>query len=122
MTQIEEYRQGARVVIEVSRLDSARDYIHVRDIARGIRKLVEGKPTQAIYNLGSGRSTTNQEVVDLLIKHCKIEVKPKIKETMREPEPIYAIQADISRIREDVGWIPKISIDNAIEDIANGSD
>jgi hypothetical protein len=45
--------------------ESAKDYVGVEDVARWIAQIaVSG--TQSIYNLASGRNTTNAEIADAL--------------------------------------------------------
>ena len=115
--QINEIKYGSRREIEVSRLDACRDYIDIRDVARAIKVLVDNKPKFDVYNIGSGISTSNKELVEMLVKGSKMVKKPRIIETSPQLEPIFAIQADISRMYDEFGWKPIFSINDAVKEI-----
>lgn len=115
--QVREVKQGRRKSIEISRLDSQRDYIHVKDIARAFRALVEGQPKRTVYNLGSGKSTTNQALVELILDNSKLVDRPAIVQTADIQEPLYASQADITRMHEEFGWLPRYTIQETIKEL-----
>ncbi len=120
LKQIERVGSGEAHTISVSRRDSRRDYVDIRDVAEAIHTLVtaETKSHSAIYNLGSGKSTSNGELIEVLLNHVELAEKPTIIETQDTPEPTYAAQADISRMKT-IGWQPKYSLDVTVEDIIN---
>lgn len=118
--QIKEIKAGHKNVIEVSRLDSRRDYINISDIASAIDLLAESDTSEIIYNVGSGTSTSNGELIDLLVKYSGLTLHPQIVETVNEKEPLLAIQANISRIRNEFGWRPQKSVEETIKEVING--
>lgn len=119
--QIKEIKSGERQVIEVSRLDSKRDYIDVHDLARAIKMLVECNPKYEIYNIGSGKATSNGELIELFLNASNLKYKPAIIETSEQPEPTVAIQADITRLQQEFGWSPSVKLDATVKEIVNAS-
>lgn len=117
--QIKELQAGDRQSLEVSRLDSRRDYIHVDDLAKAIQILVEKDPKHDVYNVGSGISTTNQELLDMVLNNSKLKTMPVIVETAHEPEPQVASQADITRIKQEFGWKPTHSLPETVKEIVD---
>lgn len=117
--QIDEYIAGDRKTLEISRKDSERDYIAVEDIATAVRALIEGNPTHGVYNIGSGVSMSNGELLQLMVSSSKIEDDPEIVETSAEPEPLVASQADIARIQQEFHWEPHYRIADIVEEIMN---
>lgn len=115
--QVNELKLGKREVIELFRLDSKRDYITVEDIASAFSVVINNSPKERVYNVGSGYGTTNGELLDLVLKYSGIKSKPKIKEMSDNPEPLVAIQADISRIVNEFNWHPSHSIEDLIREI-----
>jgi nucleoside-diphosphate-sugar epimerase len=115
--QIREIETGERAAIEISRLDAARDYINVREIATAYLSLVDGDPRHAVYNIGSGRSTTNSELIQLILDNTELATEPAIVETSGQPEPLFAGQADITRISNELGWRPKIGLEQTMKEI-----
>ena len=115
--QIDEFKNGDRAQLEISRLDSCRDYLDVRDIASAIKILVENPTSHNVYNIGSGESTSNGELLDIILKQSGIEKLPRIIEQHTTPEALVAIQADITRIKSEFGWSPQYSLEETIKDI-----
>jgi GDP-4-dehydro-6-deoxy-D-mannose reductase len=103
--------------IELSRLDSARDYVSVDDIASAFGAIIEGNPTHAVYNIGSGVSTTNGELLDMLVNSYPIKKNIHIKQTSDIVEPLVAIQADIGRLANDFGWKPQTTLNDTVREI-----
>lgn len=119
--QLQEIKNGTRVAIEVSRLDSKRDYVSINDISSAIKHLVENKPKEKVYNIGSGVSTSNGQLIELIIQNMGLYSKPKIVELSAEPEQLVAIQADISRIQKEFGWSPSFIIEDTVKEIIHGT-
>jgi nucleoside-diphosphate-sugar epimerase len=117
ISQVKDFQVGARSDVEVSRLDSKRDYINIKDVANAIATIAENDPKEGIYNIGSGVATSNGELIELILSNSKISTRPNIIETSPSPEPLVAIQADISRLKKDLGWVPKYSIEETIKEI-----
>jgi nucleoside-diphosphate-sugar epimerase len=117
--QISEVNSGQQVSIDISRRESKRDYIDIRDIAVAYKLLAEKAPQHPVYNIGSGRSTTNEELVMHIVRACGIKQSPQINETALEAEPLIANQADITRIRTELGWEPRIGISESVKDIVS---
>ena len=119
LTQLVKFKEGKPGSIEVSRLDSRRDYINVKDVASAIKVLSEKTTKFDVYNIGSAQSTSNRELITMLVKELKLDKMPDVIETSPEPEPLVANQADISRIKTDLGWEPMRTIEETIEEIIN---
>lgn len=82
-----------------------RDYVHVEDLARAhiaaFAKLsVPG--TQLFYNLGTGKPTSNREVIRAVEKATGKTVK--VVESPRRPGDPPALYADSSRAQRELGW------------------
>lgn len=117
--QIKDFQRGLTHEISLSRLDTRRDYVDIRDVARAIHSFAvsENKSHQIAQNIGSGYSTTNGELLQLLINHIELKSEPTIIETRDAPEPIYAACADISRIKNEYGWQPSYELNKTMGDI-----
>jgi UDP-glucose-4-epimerase GalE len=93
-----------------------RDYIHVTDLAdahvRALEALLAGRQVGA-YNLGTGRGTSNREVIDAVARVVGQPV-PCTAGPRRAGDPPELV-ADARRFREDFGWEPRHSdIDNVV--------
>ncbi len=121
VNQIREIKENNRERIEINRLDSLRDYISIRDVAYAIELIIEGSPSYNVYNIGTGKSTSNEELLELIIKNANLINKPNIIEKSINKEPVFASKADISRLREDFKWEPSVSLDQTIKEIVGAN-
>jgi GDP-4-dehydro-6-deoxy-D-mannose reductase len=102
-------------VLEVGNLEARRDFSDVRDIVRGYRRIATGH--EGVFNLGSGRSVSIQEILDTLIEisGCKVKIRQD-PERMRGPE-VAELYGSIDRVRDVCGWTPEIPLRTSLEDI-----
>jgi len=98
-----------------------RDYIHVSDLAQAhllaLDALMSGKDS-AIYNLGNSQGYSVREVIDVARKVTGHRI-PAIDSNPRPGDPAVLI-ADSAKIREELGWQPRIEdIENMIQSAWN---
>jgi UDP-glucose 4-epimerase len=83
-----------------------RDFIHVFDLVDAIIKAAEKAKGSDIFNLGSGKETSVNEIANI-ISNNQVNV-PK-----RPGEPDRSM-ADIKKIKEHLNWLPKVSLKEGI--------
>jgi UDP-glucose 4-epimerase len=94
--------------------DDGGDLCYVRDCARAIA-LVQCATAlnHTIYNIGSGRLTTNQEIVAALERHVP-GTAPSLRHGRTpgsdSPDPLL----DLARLQADTGYAPEYDIDRGI--------
>jgi nucleoside-diphosphate-sugar epimerase len=86
-----------------------RDYVHVDDVIAAIRSLVANPKPGATFNVGSGESYSVAEVIKLICRAANV-TKPAVSLGNRRPHDIPDVVADITAIRDAVGWSPSISL------------
>ncbi len=82
-----------------------RDYIHVLDLIEAhvlTLKKLEEKNGEYVYNVGTGKGSTNKEVVDMVKKTSGSEFPVVVKE--RRPGDVAETVADASKIKEQLGF------------------
>lgn len=92
---------------------AVRDFIHAKDVARGMLICIEKGTGQAI-NLGSGTGVSIREIVDIII--CNMKVKPKVIWDTSKPSGDRKRMMDISRAKA-IGFKPMISIEEGIKEV-----
>lgn len=116
--QIEKIKAGEANSIVVSRLDSMRDYVDVRDVARAMRAIaISSNSHYDVYNIGSGYPTSNKQLIEQVLSSIELDRSPIIIESLGEPEPTYASWADTTRLKSEFSWSPKHSLGSTVEDI-----
>ena len=104
--------------IEVSRLDSERDYIDVKDVAVAIGKLLGKKPEFDVYNIGTNHTTTTRGLVNFVLMAMGIAPSIPVVELSAVKEPSVASKADISRITKEFGWVPVNNPESVIKELS----
>lgn len=117
--QIKGLKAGKTDHIELSRLDSSRDYIDVRDVGDALATLLEGRLEFDVYNVGSGVRTTNKDIINLLLGLNGLPNDVSVVETSEQPDLFLACQADIKRICNNTGWYPKFRLRETLEGAIN---
>lgn len=103
--------------IEVGNTFPKRDYIDIRDISRAITELIFNNTNYElhdIYNIGSGKAHSVEEVLSTLIKISGVDCKViQDKTRMRSVDRPYLV-SDISKFNSITGWEPKISFEESM--------
>lgn len=95
--------------------DKTRDYTHVSDIVEAnILALDRGK--NAIYNIGTGVETSDQEIFDTLADVLGYKDAP-IYAPVRKGE-VYRICLDCSKAQKEMGWSPRLPLKEGIAQAA----
>lgn len=113
--------KAGRRKVRLGNLWPKRDYIHVKDAARGFAAvaLAEGGAPGDVstVNLGTSRTSSVSEIVDMLREASQIpfEVEADDGRARKVDRPFLA--ADTARIRSRFGWTPLYTINDAIVDL-----
>ena len=104
--------------LKVGNLTTRRDYTDVRDVARAYRMLAtQPHLSHSIYNICSGRSLAGNDILTELLKASGLScVDTEIDESRLRPDDPAEIVGDNSRLRDDLGWTPRFSIEDTIAD------
>lgn len=95
----------------------AGDQCYIKDAAMGLALLQTSKTlNHQLYNVASGRPTTNQDIVDAIKK-----VVPDFDIALPDghaqgPGAMPSWHMDIDRLRQDTGFVPAFDIDTGIAD------
>ncbi len=86
-----------------------RDFIHVKDLVRGILIAARSKRKNEIYNIGGGKEISVNKIANLI--GGKKTYIPK-----RPGEPDRSL-ANISKIKRELSWKPKIKINEGVKEL-----
>jgi dTDP-L-rhamnose 4-epimerase len=97
----------------------SRDFVHVSDVVQAnLLALRSSAADGDVLNVGTGRSTTMVQLVELLRGHLgRPEVEPEIVGRFRQGD-VRHCSADISRIRERLGYEPMVALEDGVADLA----
>lgn len=95
------------------------DQCYIKDAARGIALLqTADQLNHRLYNVSSGRPTTNQEIVNA-IRSIIPDFQLELPEGHMPGLPETLWYFDITRLREDTGFDPQFNIEAGIADYIN---
>lgn len=114
--QVVKVERGEQTTVQVGNLEAVRDFTDVRDAARAYEILIEKGVSGEIYNLGSGRGTKIQEVLDALIGLAAVSVPVEVDAARLRPVDVPRFVADNQKLRA-LGWEPSISLEHSLRDI-----
>jgi GDP-4-dehydro-6-deoxy-D-mannose reductase len=103
-------------VIKVGNLLSARDFTDVRDIVIGYKLLMEKGQIGDVYNIGSGKSITIKNMLDMLLSFSEIKVEVVEDSGKVRPLDTPNIYSNYSKLNTLTGWTPEIPIEQTLKD------
>ena len=102
------FRKG--IVPEIKNKRGVNDFVYVDDAADALVAMLEkSRKLRATYNVGSGRLTSVARIANCVARqfgHTPI---------LKEPKRPKGFWADISKIRREIGWRPKTSIEKGVQ-------
>lgn len=98
-----------------------RDFIHAKDlVTANIMSLENDSANYQIFNIGSGNPLPIKYVAELLIKLYKSKVTLIISKKIRKLD-VRHCYADLTLIKKLLGWQPKISLKEGLQEVINWS-
>jgi UDP-glucose 4-epimerase len=92
-----------------------RDFIHVLDVCRATQLSISTEYVNEVYNIGSGKPLSINELANLIIRISKLELRPTYEPS--RPSDIRHSYADISKAVKYLGFKPSVSIEEGIEEL-----
>ncbi|MBF0238892.1 MAG: SDR family oxidoreductase [SAR324 cluster bacterium] len=94
--------------------NQTRDFTYVTDVAQAVLTAAKSNKKQEIYNVGSGKTISVNRLVELLQGE-----KIHIPKRPGEPDCTFA---DMTKIRTELGWEPKVSIEQGVASLLENID
>ncbi len=106
--------KGKRPIIDGTG-EQARDFIYIGDVVEAFFKILGNQKSYGqIYNLGSGRTTSVNRLVQTLLGLTGSDLKPA--HGPRRPGDPDRTCADILKIKRELGWRPKVSLKEGLRE------
>jgi UDP-glucose 4-epimerase len=106
-------RKSGKIILKDPR--PKRDFIHVDDAVAAYIKALDFKSDDLeIFNLGSGISYSVKEIAEMLASNFSEDIKIEFSNEIRKNEVLDTV-ADISSIKNKVGWEPVISFSDGLK-------
>jgi UDP-glucose 4-epimerase len=89
-----------------------RDYVYVGDVVAANLRAAESQATGP-FNVGTGRQTSVLDIVDALRKFADGDFEPEM--APERPGEVQHIALDYARAREELGYEPKVDLNQGLE-------
>jgi GDP-4-dehydro-6-deoxy-D-mannose reductase len=116
-SKIADIEKGADPVLKVGNLETYRDFTDVKDIVKGYVMLMNKGKKGEVYNIGSGKKIKVYDILKKLTDMSKVSIKIEIDPDKFRPVDVPLIVCDNSKILNDTGWSPEITLDDTLSEI-----
>jgi GDP-4-dehydro-6-deoxy-D-mannose reductase len=118
--QVADIEKGlAEPIIYVGNLGAKRDFTDVRDVVRAYGLLVQGGVSGETYNVGTGHAIAIQEILDMIVGMSSAKISVRVDENKLRPVDVPIIEPDITKIKNTVGWTPRIKLETTLQETLN---
>ena len=104
-------------IIRVGNLSARRDFTDVRDVVRAYVALSEHGMAGEVYNIGTGRSHSIEDILKKLIDLSALNVKVEVDPARLRPSDTPEIICDCRKLKAICGWEPLIPLEQSLRDI-----
>lgn len=116
--QIVECELGKRQYVEHGNLATVRNYTDVRDVVRAYRLAIDLPPD--VYNICSDNSVTMQELMDLLVKNARIEIKTQVNEALYRLGDFSFKTPSCEKFKKLTNWKTTFSLEETMQSVLQG--
>ncbi|MFX1276305.1 MAG: GDP-mannose 4,6-dehydratase [Promethearchaeota archaeon] len=95
----------------------SRDFVHVKDVCQAlILSMDKNQAKNEVFNVGTGRQITINQVAEVLTKNINSKIKPNITSKYRAGDIRHCF-ADISKISSKLGYKPKYTFEEGMKEL-----
>jgi GDP-4-dehydro-6-deoxy-D-mannose reductase len=107
----------ASKIVTTGDLSITRDFVDVRDVVKAYYLLLKNGKKGEVYNICSGTGVTLQQIIGKMCDILNIDITLQKDPALIRPNDNKIIVGTASKIRNELGWIPEISLDQSLSDI-----
>jgi len=111
-------KKGLATELRLGNLDAARDWGHAKDYVEAMWQILQ-QDTPDDYVCATGISHTVGDLVNYTFKELDLDPTQYIKTDAKyfRPEELDVLKGDSSKLRDRVGWEPKYSFEDLIDEM-----
>ena len=102
--------------IRVGNLETRRDMTDVRDVVEAYDQLMANAPAGRPFNICSGRAWRMSDLLEELLHLSRASIEMEADPALFRPQDVPVVQGDASRIRAEIGWTPRIPVEQTLLD------
>jgi len=94
-----------------------RDFVFVKDVANANIMAMDSNVKHEFFNVGTNTSITILRLAEIIIKYSGLEIEPIFGPELKGD--VKRTIADITSIKEKIGWEPKILLEDWVKEIVS---
>lgn len=113
-------KYGLETEMFVGNLSSRRDFTHAKDVCEAMYLMITAdKPDD--YVVATGKSVSMEWFLNSVADRLNLNWHDyvKVDERLFRPSEVNHLEGDASKIKSNLGWVPKISIDEIIDEMVD---
>ncbi len=95
---------------------SVRSFIHMRDVSQATIAAARRGTPGSVYHISTDRRVTIRELVEMICSMMKVSFEDHVEVTASRLGQDAAYLLDWSRARDELGWSPRISLEEILEE------
>ncbi|MEW6268579.1 MAG: NAD-dependent epimerase/dehydratase family protein [Thermodesulfobacteriota bacterium] len=95
---------------------AVRDYVHVCDVADAAVRAAAYDGREHVFNVGTGHGTSVRALLGMIAE--RLDVPLQTRHVPARPFDVTSNVLDVARARHELGWMPRVSIEAGIADLA----
>ena len=108
---------GKEPIMYVGNLHAKRDFTDVRDMVKAYLLAVEKGTPGEVYNIGSGKAISMQELLDMILALSKKKITVQQDQARMRPSDVEVLVCDPTKFMEATGWKPEIKFEKTLHDL-----
>ncbi len=104
-------------IIYVGNLEAIRDFLDVRDVARGYFLALEKGTPGEVYNIAAGKGIKIRDLLNKLLEFTKLNIKIVPDPARMRPSDVELLVGSNEKFRHATGWQPEIPFEKTIQDL-----
>lgn len=101
--------------LEFSKGEQIWDFVYMEDIANALYLLAKKEKSKGIYLIGSGEARPLKEYLRIMCKKLGEDADAALGKVPYGENQIMHMEADISKLKKDTGWIPQVTFEDGIQ-------
>jgi GDP-4-dehydro-6-deoxy-D-mannose reductase len=105
---------ASECILRTGNVDSARDFLDVRDVVRAYVGATGLEP--GVWNVASGHSTSVRELIELVREAAHIPVRHEVDPARIRTGDVPEVRGSSEKLRAATGWKPEIPLRQTVAD------
>lgn len=94
----------------------ALDFVYIKDIVKANMLALESEISEGVYNVGTGKSTSLKELLDILLELTGSRLKPIYQRTVKRPY-VQKRTADITKAKKELGFVADLTVKEGLKQL-----